>query len=253
MRQSHPVRAVALGAEPGGTRTRFDALRFSGGNRHHHRNLRDGLDRRATEWTGGVRVKPHVDTIDMETMGAFGESTPLFVLLEFGQTDGAIDWIGMRFGGESEDRERVENGGVEAAALGEDGSGGGIFRFEIEDKAIPTAAGLEAAAAGSENVPAGVEVKADDENDDEQKDDDCAEHNFSAEGEIIEAGRRSGVADGDGVHYDRAAVEDLEMLLFLRMENLERILGFRDLRRKQKENSWRFLFRFSTLTLRRQC
>lgn len=147
-----------------------------------------------------MRVKPHINTIDMKAMAAFGKRTALFIFLKFRQTDGAIDGIGVGFGRESENREGDENRGVEAALLGGGGGGvkgGGGLGFEVEDEAV--AAAESTTAASSENVPAGVEVKANDENDDEEEDDDGAEHDLAAEGEIFEGRRSRGVGHG-GFH-----------------------------------------------------
>lgn len=125
-------------------------------------------------------MKPHIDAIDMKAMRTFGKCTALFIFLKFRQTDGAIDGIGVGFGRESENRERVKNRGVQAAVLGDGGTvwGRGVFGFEIEDEAVATAE--SSTAASSENVPAGVEMKANDEHDDEEKDDDGTEHNLAA-------------------------------------------------------------------------
>lgn len=126
-------------------------------------------------------MKPHVDAIGMKAMTTFRKCTALFIFLKFGQTNSAIDRIGEGFGGESENRERVKNRGIEAAEVGSRGSGAssrGIFWFEIEDETV--AAAESTTAASTENIPASVEVKANDENDDEEKDDDGAEHNLAA-------------------------------------------------------------------------
>lgn len=98
----------------------------------------------------------------------------------------------MGFRRESENRERVDNRGIEASTLGDSGAmwGRGVFGFEIKDETVATAE--SSTAASTENVPAGVKVKANDEKDDEEEDDDGAEHNLAAKGEIFDSRRRRG-------------------------------------------------------------
>lgn len=56
-----------------------------------------------------MRVKPHVDAADMETVVTLGKTTALLVLLKLRQADGAFGQIRVGAGGVDEDRERFEN------------------------------------------------------------------------------------------------------------------------------------------------
>lgn len=130
-----------------------------------------------------MRLEPHVNAVGVEAVVALGKEPTRLVLFELRQADGALLRARLRrrvaLGGVDEDRERLEHGGVEAA-IGQGAGGGGVH---VEDElgaalAVPT----NVAAAGSEQVPAGVEVEADHENDDEEENDDGAEHDLAAEG-----------------------------------------------------------------------
>lgn len=49
-----------------------------------------GFDRGPAEGAGGVGMEPHVDALYVKAVAALGESATLFVLLEFGEANGAI-------------------------------------------------------------------------------------------------------------------------------------------------------------------
>lgn len=75
----------------------------------------------------------------------------------------------MGLGGVEEDGEGIEEGGVEAV-MGDGDGGGGVVGVDVEDEVRAAAAAVasgavEVAAAGTEEVPAGVEVEADHEDD----------------------------------------------------------------------------------------
>lgn len=141
-----------------------------------------------------MRVEPHVNTLDVEAVLTFRKQSALLAVLELGQADGALQnrlltklRCFSRFRGVDEDGEGVEDGGVEAACGGRKGSGVWVLVKHDVGSAI-VAVATEMAAAGAEEVPAGVEVEADHEDDDEEEDDDGTEHDLAADGVALVVG-----------------------------------------------------------------
>ena len=62
-----------------------------------------------------MRMKPHINAVDMKSVFATGQNPTRLGLFELGKTDGALDRIFMCRGGESENGERFYDGGVETA------------------------------------------------------------------------------------------------------------------------------------------
>ena len=109
-----------------------------------------------------MRVKPHVDTLDVERVLAFRQQPTLFALLELRQAHGAFYLVGVRFRGELEGREEAEDGGIEAAR------GGSGVRLDVEHQVAvgpPASAAEVLAPPRSEEVPPRVDVYANHEHD----------------------------------------------------------------------------------------
>lgn len=61
-----------------------------------------------------MRMKPHIDTLNVKSVFATGQNPTRLALLELGETNGAFDRILVRRVGESENGEIFQDGGIEA-------------------------------------------------------------------------------------------------------------------------------------------
>ncbi|CAA7057509.1 unnamed protein product [Microthlaspi erraticum] len=127
----------------------------------------DRFDERSTERTRGVRMKPHIDAVNMKRVLAIGQNPTRFALLEFREANRTLDRAFGGRGGESKNGKRFYDGLVEAA--GGYGTGGGRVGEEDNSSGGATIAveSAEMEAARAEEIPARVEVEKDHENDDE--------------------------------------------------------------------------------------
>lgn len=115
-------------------------------------------------------MKPHINAIYVESVTAFGKKTTLLAIFKLGQANCAFERFLVGLGGEDENRERAENGGVKAAG---GGGGGGVG---VEGEAGASAAWPPPA----DKAAAGVDVEEEDEDDGAEEDDDGAKHDFAA-------------------------------------------------------------------------
>ena len=106
-----------------------------------------------------MRMKPHIYTVNMKRMLATGQNPTRLAFLELGEANGALGQIFVSQLGESENGERLDHRGIEAARGG--GGGGRIRGEENHRGATVTAAAAEMTAASAEEVPAGVAVEED--------------------------------------------------------------------------------------------
>lgn len=57
-------------------------------------------------------MKPHINAIYVESVTAFGKKTTLLAIFKLGQANCAFERFLVGLGGEDENREGAENGGV---------------------------------------------------------------------------------------------------------------------------------------------
>lgn len=89
--------ALTLGAQTGRARLLRRGRRLA--DLDGHLGIGANLDRRSAERTRGVRMEPHVDAISVEAVVTLRQPSAGLVLLEFRQTDGALDRRGIIVGG----------------------------------------------------------------------------------------------------------------------------------------------------------
>lgn len=113
-----------------------------------------------------MRVKPHINALNMKRVLAAGQNPTRFALLKLREANRTLDRGGC--GGERESGKRFDDGGVETAAsgdrggggrIGEEGHGGGGASSAVQAADMETARAVE--------VETGVEVKRDHEKDEE--------------------------------------------------------------------------------------
>lgn len=85
--------ALTLGAQTGRARLLRSGRRFA--DLDDHLGIGANLDRRSAERTRGVRMEPHVDAIGVEAVVTLRQLSAGLALLEFRQTDGALDRRGI--------------------------------------------------------------------------------------------------------------------------------------------------------------
>lgn len=143
---------------------------------NNHFRFRRAFNRGATKRTRVMRMEPHVNTFYVETVITFGQDPTRFTGFELRQANSALRPGFFRV--EGEDGECGKDGGVEATWHG---CGGGVVVVKDKLGAAELALAPELAAASTPEVPARVDMKAQHQNDDEEKKDYCWKHDFSAE------------------------------------------------------------------------
>lgn len=123
-----------------------------------------------------MRVKPHINALNMKRVLAAGQNPTRFALLKLREANRTLDHRGG-CGGERESGKRFDDGGVETAAsgdrggggrIGEEGHGGGGASSAVQAADMETARAVE--------VETRVEVKRDHEKDEEYDYDYGGEH-----------------------------------------------------------------------------
>lgn len=111
-------------------------------------------------------MEPHVNTFNVEAMLAIGQDPTRIVFFEFRQADRTLNRVRVGFRGVNEQRQRFQHLLIEAPGRNISGSrsvwvGWVNIEYKLSGATVARAASV-VAAASTEEVPAGVEVEADD-------------------------------------------------------------------------------------------
>lgn len=153
-----------------------------------------------------MRVKPHVNAINMKTMITFGQNPTRLILFEFRQTHGAIHDFRASLGRINKHGKRFQHRRVEAAGVG------GIGRIRIRgvhvehEMRTPVPVPAYMSATGLEEVPARIEVQTHHQNHDEEQYDNRAQHYFPAQSVAL-VGVEAGLTSRIHVVFHRPRIE----------------------------------------------